>query len=225
MSATPIQAHKWDRAPGEWYSDGPSAADALFKVEKFQHDITDPCCGMGNIVRMAWKHGYESAGYDIEPRGYVRGASAACYISDRPMNFFDQSKYPVGLGDVVSNFPYARGPKLEDGSAGPRVEELAIDRALDLAEGKVAFLGDIKWMVARMAWLRSRGLMRIWVLTPRLSILPGLSIQAGEIPGGGSKDYCWYVFRKGADVEPTIREAARDKSIDAPENWTWRLGE
>lgn len=210
------KAHTWDRDENNFYVDPPSCAHALFNVEPFEHRITDPCCGMGNIVRAALDYGYEADGFDLVNRSQHWGDGPfLCGI-----DFLSDKFYPNGLGDVVFNPPYGRG---EPGQM--RLEEQCIDRALQLAQGKVAALLRLDWLAARRDFLSTSGLMRVWIVTPRPSMPPGKLVAEGKRPEKGFHDYAWYVFRKGADVAPTIGYAQRDKRHDLPLNWPWRLAE
>ena len=212
------EAHVFDRADHEWYVDTPSVSDALFRVENFPGAIFDPCAGMGNIVRSAVRHGYSARAYDVNPRP-EHFKTLIGVLERSPVDFLSQQSVFIEYQSIVMNPPYGQ----MDGQ-DRRWEEAFIERAVDMARGKVAAVVRLQWLVPRMAWLKKLGLIRVWLITSRPSMLPGENIKAGERPGGGGVDYAWCVFIRGADVAPTIGAAERQVDLDDPKNWTWRLG-
>ena len=70
--------------------------------------------------------------------------------------------------------------------------------AIERAHGKVALLLPATWHFgkARSAWLKTTPLSAVLALTPRPSMPPGAVIAAGEKPGGGTKDFSWYIWDK-----------------------------
>ena len=227
VKAKAKEAHVFDRADYEWYVDTPSVSAALFSVESFDGAIIDPCAGMGNIPRMAIRAGYSARAYDINPRPkHYRGLVGV--LDPKPQDFF--SLEDAVFDSIVFNPPYGYSKKkivdgkLVDDTTSPRFEEMAIERALTIARYKVAAVVRLQWLVPRMTWLKRLGLIRVWLISPRPSMLPGENILAGEMPGGGGVDYAWLVFIRGADISPTIGEAKRINALDSADNWSWRLG-
>lgn len=210
----------YDRAADNWYVDPPSVADALFRVERFQGSVTDPCAGMGNIVRMAARSGHRAQAFDATPRPqHFRTMPGVLF--PKPVDFLSGAADQFIFENIVFNPPYGEG---SEGRAGARLEELFIDRALHLARGKVAAVLRLGWIAPRVDWLRSRGCIRIWVLSPRPSMLPGEQIVGGDMPSGGAVDYAWFVFLRGADIAPTVGVASRVADLDKSSAWTWRRG-
>lgn len=218
LKSKPKDAKVYERADGNWYVDPPSVSEALFRAEKFNGKISDPCCGMGNILRMAARAGHRVVGYDANPRPeHFRTMPGVLWPS--PVDFLSTEAERFQWQNIVMNPPYGAGAKGE-----PRLEEQFIDRALQLARGKVAAVLQIAWMTRRIEWLRVRGCIRIYAINPRPSMLPGVNIVAGEEPGGGIPDYAWFVFLSGADMAPTIDVARRIPDFDKDSAWTWRRG-
>ena len=60
-------------------------------------------------------------------------------------------------------------------------------------------------------WLEKTPLARVWLMTPRPSMLPGSRVLAGEKAGGGKSDYCWIVMQHGYKGPPELRWLQRDK--------------
>lgn len=209
-------AHVFERADNEWYVDSPSCAAALFDTQPFDGAIYDPCAGMGNILRAASAAGYEVRGSDIAPRPAFYSDIPGVLIEE-PRDFLRDNGEWEWVDNIVMNPPYGRS---DDG----RIEERFIDRALDVSNGKVAALLRLQWIVAREDYLRERGWIRTWLLTPRPSMLPGENIMAGEMPRGGAVDYAWVVFLHGFDGMATVGHARRKNDLDSVESWFWRLG-
>lgn len=215
----PKDARVFDRAEHEWYVDPPSVSAALFDVEPFEGWITDPCAGMGNIVRMAARAGHRARGSDIAPRP-EHFLTMPFALTHEPTDFFGHDFWKIPHENIVSNPPY--GPPLRKWAY--RQEEEFILRALHIATKKVAVVLRLGWMAPRIDWLRKNGCTRILVLSPRPSMLPGQNIVAGETPGGGAVDYAWYIFQRGRVMAPTLHVAQRNPALDKPEQWVWRLG-
>ena len=218
LKSRPKDAKVFDRADDNWYVDPPSVADALFRVEKFSGKVSDPCCGMGNILRMASRAGHLVSGFDATPRPehFITMPNVLWPI---PVDFMSGDAERFQWENIVMNPPYgAAGP------GEPRLEEQFIDRALQLARGKVAAVLRLAWIAPHVEWLKSRGCIRVWAIHTRPSMLPGTSLVAGETPGNGAVDYAWFVFLRSADMSPTIDVAKRITDLDKPSAWTWRQG-
>jgi hypothetical protein len=60
-------------------------------------------------------------------------------------------------------------------------------------------------------WLASLPLETVYLLTPRPSMPPGTWIDAGNVPGGGSQDFCWLVINRTLTTgAPRLRWLHRD---------------
>lgn len=209
-------ARVFEREDHNWYVDPPSVSDALFRVEKFYGAVADPCCGMGNILRSAALHGLRASGRDINPRpSHFRTMPGV--LSAEPLDFLSPAAEQIGWENIIMNPPYGADHN------GNRLEEMFIDRAIELATGKVAAVLRLGWIAPRIRWLKTRGCIRIWVIHSRPSMLPGRSLVEGKLPGGGAVDFAWFVFMRGADMTPTIDVAVRNLSLDHPSVWTWRM--
>lgn len=217
MAPKAKKAKIYDRAAHEWYVDTPSVSDALFRVESFSGVIYDPCAGMGNILRSANFHGYAVRGSDLRPRP-EHYKTLLHTLEKKPVDFITSKSIDLSECSVVMNPPYGK-----DDGADARIEEQFICRALDLARYKVAAVVQLRWIVPRIELLRQMGCIRIWVVSPRPSMLPGENIVRGEMPGGGQVDYAWVVFIRGADIAPTIGVAKRNPEFDKASEWQWRL--
>ena len=166
----------WSRDPHDWYVEPSWTSRRLFEEEAFDGFVTDPACGLGRIVESARLSGLRSTGYDVINR------SSYC---NRVANFLDPS-WCGERDNFVSNPPFG---------VADQFARLALERA----KFKVALLLPATWHFgsARSEWLKTTPLSRVLSLTPRPSMPPGAVIVAGEKPGGGTKDFSWYIWDHG----------------------------
>ena len=93
-------------------------------------------------------------------------------------------------------------------------------QALLLARNKVAMIFPTARLNAA-SWLEGTPLVRVWLMTPRPSMLPGARVKAGEKPGGGKSDYVWLVWDwrnrniddGGWTDQPELRWLQRDVAL------------
>jgi len=185
-------AHLWDRHPEDWYVEPEWVSKRLFEHEPFDGCIVDPACGLGRILIAAQSAGYRVVGRDIVNRSFYCMATK------------DFRDCHSSADNIVSNPPF--------GLCDPRgkPDECFVRHALNIANRKVALVLPTAWLNARK-WLRGTGLYRVWLISPRPSMPPGPVIEAGESPGGGKKDFAWYVWLRGYDGEPSVRWLVRDE--------------
>lgn len=106
-------------------------------------------------------------------------------IVDRNPDFWHHhsdflARCPVTTENIVSNPPFKHA-------------EAFVRRALANATGKVAMLLPTTWRCGdeRSRWLETTPLYRVLDLTPRPSMPPG----------GGTKDFSWYIWLQGYSGE------------------------
>lgn len=85
---------KEEREVNDFYSTDPDCVRELLKVEQFENNILEPCCGNGNISKILEEAGYNVISTDLIDRGYGRGG----------IDFF--TNYTVIDSDVITNPPY-----------------------------------------------------------------------------------------------------------------------
>lgn len=181
-------SHIWERDPDDFYVEDFWCSAALFQRETFANPVLDPACGLGRIVATARAHGHSAIGADK-----VRRSS---FCQDEG----DFLKSQMRGFDFVCNPPFG-------------IADEFVKHALELAGGKVAMLLPATWHFGakRSAWLKTTPLRRIYALTPRPSMPPGAVIIAGEEPGGGVKDFAFYVWLKGYDGPVEASWLSRDE--------------
>jgi hypothetical protein len=166
----------WARDPNDWYIEPAWTSKRLFESENFDGAICDPACGIGTIVISARAAGFASVGYDVVHR------SAECsHVRD-----FLSDDWAGVTSNFVSNPPFGPADKF-------------VKLALERARGKVVMLLPATWHFGskRAAWLKTTPLRRVLALTPRPSMPPGAVIVSGQKPGGGMKDFAWYIWERG----------------------------
>ena len=171
----------WARDPYDWYVEPEWASAALFSREPFEGAVLDPACGLGRIVIEARRAGHEAAGCDIVDR------SVACtVVADFFADDWLGRDTGAGISNIVCNPPFGRSDDF-------------VRLALMRTKHKVALLLPATWHFGskRAKWLEETPLRRVFALTPRPSMPPGAVILAGEKPGGGTKDFAWYVWEHG----------------------------
>jgi len=189
----PRRTHIFTADPLGHYVEPAWCSARLFDVESFGvlgALVLDPACGWGGIPRAAAAAGYRAVGSDIIDRR--RGADG---IEFHICDFLEGSPFR-SVRSIVSNPPF------------DHVQEFC-ERALTVATYKIAMIIPLRRLPAAR-WLKRMPLETIHLLTPRPSMPPGVWIAAGNVPGGGSQDFCWLVMRKGFGGNPTLKWLHRD---------------
>ena len=158
---------------------------------------------MGAIPRAAQAAGYSPIGADLVDRRGDQGAFTD-YQLFRVCNFLKDS--PVrSAWSVVSNPPFHL------------IQEFC-ERAFDIALYKVAMLTPLRRLPAAR-WLQELPLESVLILSPRPSMPPASWITAGNVPAGGSQDFCWLIFNKQATTtgSPRLRWLCRDAATQNDE--------
>ena len=181
----------WARDPDDWYIEDSWCSRRLFEEEPFEDSIIDPACGIGRIVASARTVGLFAVGADI-----IKRSEFCCHQKD----FLSDDWSSHVIKNIVCNPPFAIADKF-------------VELALERAWWKVAMLLPATWHFGdkRARWLKTTPLRRILALTPRPSMPPGAVIMSGEKPGGGTKDFAWYIWQRGWDCAPEIGWLHRDK--------------
>lgn len=174
------------RVEDDWYVEPRWAVEALKDRVQFLGGVHDPCCGMGMIPAVL-----NGSGADKVDRGY--GFPTIDFLTDA-------SNY----ANIVTNPPY-----------GKEVIGKILDRAFALALDRVAVLVQLSFLASQGRWalFENRDLYppveRVIIFSRRPSMPPGslLAEHGEEVRGGGSKDYCWIVWRKHHRAPPIIEWA------------------
>jgi hypothetical protein len=183
----PRRSHIFERDRDDFYSEPEWCSRRLFEVEEFTGLIWDPCAGLGTIVRSARAAKLSNFASDIADHGY--GVRQDFLTAPAPTI--------AGLFNVVCNAPFALAHEF-------------VERALALGAAKVAIIFPTARLNAARWWLEPLPLARVWLLTPRPSMPPGVVILRGEKPGGGKTDFAWLVFDRAHNGPPALGWLYRD---------------
>lgn len=165
------------RDPYDWYVEERFAVELLLDAVKFNGEICDPCCGLGTIPEVCRSRGLPYFASDLIDRGYKRGQAGIDFLKD---------PYPRRR-NFVFNPPYGRAT----------TARLFIERALSLADEKVAALCSARFLFSESRWpfFQNVGPTQILFLSSRPSCPPGELLVSGEMEqGGGAEDYVWLVW-------------------------------
>lgn len=197
MTATPLQAHRWERAARDWYVEERWCTAALLAAHRFDGPIHDPCCGQGNVVEAACAAGYAATGSDIERRWPPRHEFSR-YIKANVYQLPPNWRW----ANVITNPPFS------DMKAVPSP---LVTKLLGHAADQLALLLPATWHcgAARSAWLETTPLASVLFLTPRPSMPPGEALLRGEKRGGGTTDFAWFVWHHGHEGPASLGWARR----------------
>lgn len=178
-------SHMFLRSELDHYVEEPWCSKRLFEEEAFSRSIVDPACGWGTIVIQALAHGHVAAGFDLVQRGWDSTRTPTDFLTCTTL--FD---------NIVTNPPF-------------EILEQFITHAVAHSRYKTAAIFPLARLPAAH-WLEQLPLKKIWLLTPRPSMPPGDYIRAGGKVGGGRVDFCWLVFERDYQGNPTVARLYRD---------------
>lgn len=184
------RSKQWERAPYDWYREGPRPVQQLMHGIDFGHDlIWDPCCGVGNVLDVAASYGHKTHGSDIidrHPRHAFTRGNVLTQIARMPSRAGHETS-------VICNPPY---------SYEPEIAERIIDRILSAFPiRRAAFIVPIAFVASQDRWGRNRLLKRrpshLCIYRERHTMPPGHLIDEMEKPfDGGMADYCAVVWTR-----------------------------
>jgi hypothetical protein len=190
------RSKKWERAPYDWYREGPAPVEQLFHGVDFGDDlIWDPCCGAGNILDVAARYGHPVFGSDLINRNpkhkfELRSALSITALPDWVRFFWMRGR----AVSIVSNTPY---------SYEPTIAERIIAHLLHHLSGHVrrfAFIVPIAFLAGQERWRDNRFAGR-WrpshtaIYRERHTMPPGHLIDQMATPyDGGMADYAVLIF-------------------------------
>ncbi|MGO4672942.1 hypothetical protein AB4Z40_08590 [Bosea sp. 2YAB26] len=184
-------SHLWARHPDDWYCEDYWVSERLFASSALAgcRSVLDPACGFGRIVHSADVAGFTAAGSDIAPRWRDQPHRGVYCVADFIAGAWPAVKHRPSWSKpdaIVSNPPFKHAEAFA---------RLALERATKV----VALLLPTTWRHGdeRSRWLETTPLAEVLDITPRPSMPPGPVILAGEKPGGGTKDFSWFVWRHG----------------------------
>lgn len=161
------------REPNDFYATEPKAVELLCELEKFNHNILEPCCGKGHISEVLKKNGYNVTSRDLIDRGYGEVA-----------DFLDDSVQSWN-GDIVTNPPYTNAQEFVEKSLDiiPKGNKVAMFLKHQFWEGK-----------KRKEFLQKNPPKVVYVSSSRLKC--GIGGDFDRIKSSAIS-YAWFVWEKG----------------------------
>ena len=171
----------FERVKHDYYATDPQAVEDLLKVESFDKNILEPCCGEGHISKVLEKHGYMVESSDLIDRDFGRGGVDYLTISS-------------WHGDIITNPPYKHAKEFVEHSLkiikpGKRVAMLL----------KIQFLEGVK----RRELFEENPPKYVYVFSRRANCARNGDFKG--FPRNSAVCYCWYIWEKGFKGEPVIR--------------------
>jgi len=180
---------EYERAPYDWYREGPRAVEQILGEIDFGDDlIFDPCCGAGNVLDVAKRWGHPTIGSDIIDRypkhRFIR-ANVLTQMAAMP-------SWPGRATSIISNIPFNYETDI-----GERIISHCLDR---YPARRFAFIVPIAFLAGQNRWARLRAPGRprpshTLIYTERHTMPPGHMIDQMETPySGGTADYAVLVW-------------------------------
>lgn len=168
-----------DRQIDDYYATEPKATKLLLEVEKFDHNVLEPCCGGGFISEVLKREGYNVISSDYVDRGY-----------GETIDFFSITHFD---GDIITNPPFKGAIRFVKHALDiiPDGHKVAMFLRLQFLEGK-----------ERGEFYKTNPPKYIYVARGRL-----ICAMNGDFEKYNSSAvaYCWFIWEKGFKGEPTVR--------------------
>lgn len=170
-----------DRQAHDFYATPPDAVEQLLHLESFSKNILEPCCGVGHIVGVLQKHGYDVDARDLYDYG----------VGTAGQDFLDPTQLTSFNGDVITNPPYCKAAEFVKKalSVVPSGNKVAMFLKLSFLEGQ-----------ARRQLFDSRQLRTVYVASKRFRCG-----KNGDFSGGSAVAYGWFIWEKDYSGDPTIK--------------------
>ena len=169
-----------DRQKDDFYATEPKAVEWLCKLETFDKNILEPCCGAGHISEVLKANDYNVTSSDLVDRGY--GEVADFLTSKEKWN-----------GDIITNPPY-------------KVASKCVEQALSMVdEGhKVAMFLKLTFLEGkgRKQLFDKYPPLRVWVSRSRLKCAMNGDFDS---IGSSATAYAWFIWEKGYKGYPELR--------------------
>lgn len=170
-----------EREKHDYYATHPSATEWLCKIETFNKNILEPCCGEGHISKVLEENGYNVTSTDLIDRGYGIGG----------VDFFKREE--VFDGDIVTNPPYRNADKFVEKALElvPNGNKVCLFLKLQFLEGK-----------QRRKLFEKAPPCTVWVTSSRLSCA-----KNGDFDGYSSNAiaFAWFVWEKGYKGDTIVK--------------------
>lgn len=200
-----------DREENDFYSTDPDCVRDLLRVETFNKNILEPCCGTGNISKVLEENCYNVISTDLIDRGYGKGG----------IDFFKE--YQEIDRDIVSNPPYGLATEF-------------VDHALQIIKPhhKVALFLKLQFLEGADRYIKlfsQQKLETIYVYSKRVACYKNDEMYQKDKNGnyildkdgnkkkiGSAVCFAWFIFNTDYSGFPTIKwlnvPEQKDKQIN-----------
>ena len=176
-----------EREVNDYYATPPSAVEMLLGLEEFSEVIMEPACGEGHIAEVLKTHGHKVLATDLIDRGYGIGG----------VDFFCMNK-PMDV-DIITNPPYS-------------IAKEFVEHAMETVTNghKVAMFLKLTFLEgqSRRELFKRYPPKTIYVSTSRIGCTKNGEFKKdknGNLKVDSAVAYCWYIWQKGFNGEPTIK--------------------
>ena len=176
-----------EREVNDYYATPPSAVEMLLELENFSKSIMEPACGQGHIAEVLKSHGYTVCATDLINRGYGVGG----------VDFFNINE-PTDM-DIITNPPYSMAKEF-------------VEHAMEIiTDGhKVAMFLKLTFLEGqgRRELFRKYPPKIVYVSTSRICCAKNGEFKKnkdGNLKADSAVAYCWYVWQKGFNGDPTLK--------------------
>lgn len=189
---------KEEREENDFYSTDPDCVRDLLKVETFEKDILEPCCGTGNISEVLKEAGYQVISTDLIDRGYGTGG----------IDFFKH--YTKIDCSIISNPPYGLATEFVDHALKVMTphHKMALFLKLQFLEGADRFLKVFS----------TNHLETVYVYSKRVACYKNderyqknedgtfkLDKNGNKLKVQSAVCFCWFVWNNDYNGFPTIK--------------------
>jgi hypothetical protein len=166
-----------DREVNDFYATSRPVTEALLKVEKFEGDIWEPCCGEGHISKVLIEHGYNVKSSDLIDRDY--GTPHIDFLSEAS-----------GCDNIITNPPYKNALDFTE-------------KAVELARGKTALLLKLNFLEGqrRRLFFNKTPPVRVHVFSGRQTLMKNGDDYSGR---SGMMALAWFIWEAGNTKSPTV---------------------
>ena len=166
-----------DRQIDDFYATSRPTTEALLKVEQFEGDVWEPCCGEGHISKVLLELGYNVKSSDLIDRDY--GTPHIDFLSEASE-----------CDNIITNPPYKNALEFAQ-------------KAVELAGGKTALLLKLNFLEGqrRRLFFNKTPPVRVHVFSGRQTLMKNGDDYSGR---SGMMALAWFIWDAGNSNLPTV---------------------
>lgn len=168
----------------DYYATDPKAVELLLMYEKFNHNILEPACGEGHIVKVLEKNNYNVTYSDI-----------ICRNDYGVKKNFLSNDYTKWNGDIITNPPYKFAKEF-------------VEKSLKITE-----YGNKIAMFLKLQFLEGKARKKLFTQYPPKVVYISSSRLMCALNGDFAKAnntssaiaYCWFIWEKGYNGDTILK--------------------